>query len=49
MAERALAAWPNRGEPDLRPELGAEYRVVKPQLPRRPVIGPAVLGSDAWR
>jgi cholesterol oxidase len=49
MAERALAAWPNRGEPDLRPELAAEYRVVKPQLPRRPVIDPAVLGADAWR
>lgn len=49
MAERAVAAWPNRGEFDLRPELGAEYRVVEPQLARRRAIDPAVLGADARR
>ena len=26
LAERALAQWPNRGEPDLRPPLGDLYR-----------------------
>ncbi|TQC42728.1 GMC family oxidoreductase [Rhodococcus sp. WS4] len=32
-AERAFALWPNRGEPDNRPALGAPYEIVKPALP----------------
>ncbi|MEV0684988.1 GMC family oxidoreductase [Nocardia sp. NPDC050378] len=37
-AERAMAFWPNKGEPDPRPELGAAYRRITPVAPRRPVV-----------
>ena len=37
-AERALAFWPNRGEPDPRPPLGARYSPVEPV----PAAAPAV-------
>jgi len=37
-AERAMACWPNRGEPDPRPALGAVYRPVGPVAPRTPVV-----------
>jgi cholesterol oxidase len=47
MAERAMAAWPNRDEPDLRPPLGNEYRVVDPRPPRRPAVDPARFGPVA--
>jgi len=30
MAERAMAAWPRRGEPDRRPALGQPYRPLEP-------------------
>jgi cholesterol oxidase len=46
-AERALSLWPNRGEVDPRPPLGAAYEVVAPVAPRRPVVpadAPAALG-----
>ena len=46
MAERALAMWPNRGDPDPRPAPGTEYRAVEPQLPHRPAIDPATLGAE---
>ncbi len=45
-AERAFAHWPNRGEPDLRPELGRPYRrtaVVPPHAPVVPSSAPAAL------
>ena len=32
-AERALAFWPNRGEPDPRPPLGAAYARIEPVAP----------------
>ncbi|WP_408899493.1 GMC oxidoreductase [Nocardioides sp. R1-1] len=38
MAERAVAMWPNRGEPDPRPAAGSAYRRVAPVAPRRPVV-----------
>jgi cholesterol oxidase len=38
LAERALAMWPNRGEPDQRPPLGAGYRQVAPVPPQHPVV-----------
>jgi cholesterol oxidase len=39
MAERAMALWPNAGEPDLRPEQGSgEYRRVAPVVPKNPVV-----------
>ncbi len=37
-AERAMAMWPNKGEPDPRPPLGAPYRRVDPVPPRRPAV-----------
>jgi len=39
-AERAASYWPNRGEPDPRPPLGAPYAVVAPVPPRRPAVPP---------
>jgi cholesterol oxidase len=38
MTERAMALWPNRGEPDPRPPLGAPYERIEPVAPRRPVV-----------
>jgi cholesterol oxidase len=37
-AERAMAMWPNKGEPDPRPPLGAPYRRIDPVPPRRPAV-----------
>ena len=37
-AERALAMWPNAGEADPRPELGASYEPVAPVPPARPTV-----------
>ncbi|WP_249645406.1 GMC family oxidoreductase [Nocardia sputi] len=37
-AERAVALWPNKGEPDPRPEQGAPYRRIAPVPPRNPVV-----------
>ena len=37
-AERALALWPNKGEPDPRPPLGAAYRRLDPVAPHHPVV-----------
>ncbi|MBB5917386.1 cholesterol oxidase [Nocardia transvalensis] len=37
-AERAVALWPNRGDADPRPALGAPYRRVGTVAPRHPVV-----------
>jgi cholesterol oxidase len=37
-AERAMAMWPNRGEPDPRPALGSGYQRLAPVPPGRPVV-----------
>ncbi|WP_036505753.1 FAD-dependent oxidoreductase [Nocardia aobensis] len=37
-AERALALWPNKGEPDRRPALGAPYRRLAPVSPTAPMV-----------
>ena len=37
-AERAMAFWPNKGEPDERPALGAAYAQVAPVEPKNPVV-----------
>jgi cholesterol oxidase len=37
-AERAMALWPNRGQPDPRPALGAPYRRIDPVAPRAPAV-----------
>jgi cholesterol oxidase len=38
MTERAMSMWPNRGEPDPRPEPGAAYVRVAPVAPCRPAV-----------
>jgi cholesterol oxidase len=38
MTERAVALWPNQGEPDPRPQMGAPYRRLEPVAPRSPVV-----------
>jgi len=45
-AERAMAFWPNKGEADPRPKVGANYEVVEaiaPHSPFVPVSAPAAL------
>jgi cholesterol oxidase len=37
-AERAMALWPNKGQPDRRPPLGAGYVPVPPVAPLSPVV-----------
>ncbi len=37
-AERAMAFWPNKGEADPRPALGAAYDRVAPVVPQRPAV-----------
>ncbi|HEX3815312.1 MAG TPA: GMC family oxidoreductase [Mycobacteriales bacterium] len=39
-AERAMSLWPNRGEPDPRPPLGAEYRRIPAVPPNSPTVPP---------
>lgn len=36
--ERAMALWPNQGDPDPRPPLGETYRRVQPVTPANPVV-----------
>ena len=38
LAERAMALWPNNGEPDPRPALGQPYRRLDPVPPRHPAV-----------
>ncbi len=40
-AERAMALWPNKGEADNRPPLGASYQRVAPTAPQGPVVPPS--------
>ena len=37
-AERAMALWPNKGEPDPRPALGSAYLRVAPVAPQHPAV-----------
>ncbi|WP_235738508.1 GMC family oxidoreductase N-terminal domain-containing protein [Nocardioides alcanivorans] len=37
-AERAMAFWPNHGEPDLRPPVGTGYQQIDPVRPAQPVV-----------
>ncbi len=36
--ERAMSMWPNKGEPDPRPQLGSPYVRVKPVMPDNPAV-----------
>ena len=38
MSERAMAMWPNKGEPDPRPRLGTGYEPIPPVRPVAPVV-----------
>jgi cholesterol oxidase len=44
-AERAMALWPNAGEPDLRPPLGAQYARLAPITPCKPSVSKNALGA----
>ncbi|GAA1015523.1 cholesterol oxidase [Streptomyces sp. F-3] len=44
-AERAMAYWPNKGEPDPRPPQGAAYRRLRPVKPRNPVVPEGAFGA----
>jgi cholesterol oxidase len=49
-SERAVALWPNKGEPDPRPPLGSTYQRVSPVGPRDPIVpenAPAALRLSA--
>jgi cholesterol oxidase len=37
-AERAMSLWPNNGETDLRPPLGAPYKRINPVTPAHPAV-----------
>jgi cholesterol oxidase len=47
LAERALALWPNRGDPDPRPAPQAPYEQVAPVSPKHPVVSAGAQGE--WR
>ena len=44
-AERAMSLWPNRGEIDLRPELGEPYRRFDGIAPKSPVVPDTAPGA----
>ena len=44
-AERVMAHWPNKGEPDPRPALGAAYERVTPVSPAHPSVPEAAPGA----
>jgi cholesterol oxidase len=44
-AERAMAFWPNRGEPDPRPALGTAYARIPPVAPSSPAVPPTAPGA----
>jgi len=44
-AERAMSYWPNKGEPDPRPEQGLSYERLKPVEPHRPAVPEDAFGA----
>ncbi|GAA2994409.1 GMC family oxidoreductase [Streptosporangium longisporum] len=44
-AERAMALWPNRGEPDPRPTVGSPYVRLAPVVPKNPAVPAAAPGA----
>jgi cholesterol oxidase len=44
-AERAMSLWPNKGEADLRPPLGAGYQRLLPIAPRSPAVPASAPGA----
>ncbi|MFN2497366.1 MAG: GMC oxidoreductase [Pseudonocardiaceae bacterium] len=48
LAERAMALWPNRGEPDPRPEPGQDYQRLAPIAPHSPAVPPDAPAALCW-
>jgi len=44
-AERAMAFWPNKGEADARPALGAPYQRIAPVAPKQPAVPATAPGA----
>jgi cholesterol oxidase len=44
-SERAMAFWPNKGEADPRPTLGATYERIAPIAPQAPVVPESAPGA----
>lgn len=44
-AERAMAFWPNKGEVDPRPDLGAPYQRISPVAPAQPAVPASAPGA----
>ena len=44
-AERALSFWPNKGEADPRPTLGAAYARIQPVVPNNPAVPATASGA----
>ncbi|WP_016888824.1 GMC oxidoreductase [Mycobacteroides abscessus] len=44
-AERAMAFWPNKDEPDTRPALGATYQRISPVQPKQPAVPESAPGA----
>ncbi|MGW5970166.1 GMC oxidoreductase [Streptomyces sp. NPDC055186] len=44
-AERAMAYWPNKGEPDPRPQQGAAYERLRPVEPKAPAVPADAFGA----
>jgi cholesterol oxidase len=44
-AERAMSFWPNKGEADTRPALGAEYVRLAPVQPGSPAVPESAVGA----
>ncbi len=47
-AERAMSFWPNKGQPDPRPEVGADYTAVAPVPPQRPAVPAHAPATLQW-
>lgn len=45
LSERAVALWPNKGEPDPRPPLGAAYQRLSPVAPHNPIVPESAPGA----
>jgi cholesterol oxidase len=48
MAERAVALWPNRGESDRRPPMGAPYESLSPVPPAEPAVPETAPAALRW-
>ncbi|MBX9640202.1 MAG: cholesterol oxidase, partial [Mycobacteriaceae bacterium] len=48
LAERAASLWPNKGEPDPRPPVGAGYVRISPVAPVNPAVPASAPGALRW-